>query len=135
MSMEFSRQEYWSGLLFPSQGDLPNPGIKPKSPALAGGFFTAKPPGNPVLSICVCVHAKSLQLCQTLCDPMHCSPPGPSVHGISQARILEWVAISLTRGSSQLKDGNRVSCIAGSLHQMSYPGKSLLSYSELITFS
>ena len=66
---------------------------------------------------------------------MDCSLSGPSVHGISQARILEWVAISLTRGSSQLKDGNRVSCIAGSLHQMSYPGKSLLSYSELITFS
>ena len=41
--MEFSRQEYWSGLLFPSPGDLSNPGIEPtslKSPALAGGFFT-----------------------------------------------------------------------------------------------
>ena len=46
MSMEFSRQEYWSGLLFPSQGDLPNPGIKPKSPALAGGFFTAANAGD-----------------------------------------------------------------------------------------
>ena len=42
LSMEFSRQEYWSGLPFPSPGDLPDPGIKPgsfKSPALAGGFF------------------------------------------------------------------------------------------------
>ena len=42
LSMELSRQEYWSGLPFPSPGDLPNPGIKPvsfKSPALAGGFF------------------------------------------------------------------------------------------------
>ena len=68
-------------------------------------------------------------------DPMDCSLPGSSVHGISQARILEWVAISLARESSQPKDGNRVPCIAGSLHQMSYPGKSLLSYSELITFS
>ena len=38
--MGFSRQEYWSGLLFPSPGDLPNPGIESKSPALAGGFFT-----------------------------------------------------------------------------------------------
>ena len=70
MSVEFSRQEYWSGLLFLSPGDLPNPGIKPKSPALAGGFFTAEPPGNPVLSICLCVPAKSLQLCQTLWDPI-----------------------------------------------------------------
>ena len=41
----------------------------------------------------VWVCAKSLQLCPTLCDPMDCSPPGPSVHGTLQARILEWVAI------------------------------------------
>ena len=40
MSMGFSRQEYWSGLPFPSPGDLPDPGIKPGSSALAGGFFT-----------------------------------------------------------------------------------------------
>ena len=40
------------------------------------------------------------QSCPTLCDPMHCSPPGSSVHGILQVRILEWVAISLSRGSS-----------------------------------
>ena len=47
LSMEFSRQEYWSGLPFPSPGDLPNSGIKPAfpvSPALAGGFFTTEPP-------------------------------------------------------------------------------------------
>ena len=49
-SMGFSRQEYWSGLPFPSAGDLPNPGIKPASPvsiALGGGFFTTTPPGKP----------------------------------------------------------------------------------------
>ena len=40
------------------------------------------------------------QLCLTLCDPVDCSPPGSSVHGILQARILEWVAISLSRGFS-----------------------------------
>ena len=40
LSMEFSRQEYWSGLPFPSPGDLPHPGIEPLSPALAGRFFT-----------------------------------------------------------------------------------------------
>jgi len=43
---------------------------------------------------CACVRAKSLQLCLTLCDPMDCSPPGSSVHGVLQVRILEWVAIS-----------------------------------------
>ena len=41
------RQEYWSGLPFPSPGDLPDPGIEPASPALAGGFFTTLPPGKP----------------------------------------------------------------------------------------
>jgi len=45
LSMGFSRQEYWSGLLFPSSGDLP--GIKPVSPALADGFFITEPPGKP----------------------------------------------------------------------------------------
>ena len=50
LSMGFPRQEYWSGLSFPPLGDLPNPGIEPTSPvspALAGGFFTIKPPGKP----------------------------------------------------------------------------------------
>ena len=53
------------------------------------------------------------QSCPTLCDPMDCSPPGSSVHGIFQARILEWVAISFSRGSSQPRDGTQVSCTAG----------------------
>ena len=53
LSMGFPRQEYWSGLPFPSPGDLPNPGIHPASPALAGGFFTTKPPGKPVVSYMV----------------------------------------------------------------------------------
>ena len=58
--------------------------------------------------VCVCVCA---QLCQTLCDPMDWSPPGSSVHGISLARILEWVAISFSRASSQPRDQSFVSCI------------------------
>ena len=45
--MGFPRQEYWSGLPFPSPGDLPDPGIESMSPALAGGFFTTEPPGKP----------------------------------------------------------------------------------------
>ena len=53
------------------------------------------------------------QSCLTLCDTMDCSPPGSSVHGILQARILEWVAISFSRGSSQPRDWTQVSCIAG----------------------
>ena len=49
------------------------------------------------------------QSCLTLCDPMDCGPPGSSVHGILQARVLEWVAIPFSRESSQ----TRVSCVAG----------------------
>ena len=48
LSMGFPRQEYWSGLPFPSPGDLPNPEIKPSSPTLAGRFLTAEPPGKPI---------------------------------------------------------------------------------------
>ena len=51
------------------------------------------------------------QLYLTLCEPMDCSPPGSSVHGISQARILEWVAISFSRGSSPFRDWTHVFCI------------------------
>ena len=53
------------------------------------------------------------QSCPTLCKPMDCSLPGSSVHGILQARILKWVAISFSRGSSQLRDQTQVSCIVG----------------------
>ena len=52
------------------------------------------------------------KLCSTVCGPMDCSPPGYSVHGISQAKILEWVAISFSRGSSQSRGGTWVSWIA-----------------------
>ena len=55
------------------------------------------------------------QLYLTLCDPMDCSLPGSFIHEIFQARILEWVAISFSRGSSQPRDQTRVSSIAGRL--------------------
>ena len=67
---------------------------------------------NLVLLACVCVCAKLLQSCPTLCDPMDCSPPGSSVHGILQARILERVAMPSSRGSSQPRDGNHLSYIS-----------------------
>ena len=53
------------------------------------------------------------QSCPTLCNPVDCSLPGSSVHAIFQARILEWVAVSFSRGSSQLRDQTQVSCIVG----------------------
>ena len=102
LSVGLSQQEYWSGLPFPPPGDLPNPVIKPMSPvspALAGTFFTTEPPGKPFHNnpgFC-CSVARS---CLILYDPMDCSLPGSSVHKIIPARILEWVAISSSRGSS-----------------------------------
>ena len=51
LSMGFPRHEYWSGLPFPPPGHLPDPGTEPASPALAGGFFTAEPPGKPLVEI------------------------------------------------------------------------------------
>ena len=124
LSMEFSKQEYWSGLPFPTPGNLPNPGIKPTysaSPVLTGRFLTTAPAGQPsmllntlnlakikvplkcdyIVSGCfpvpqlACAHAQSHP---TVCEPMDYSPPGSSVHGILQARILEWVAVSFSKG-------------------------------------
>ena len=82
--------------------------------------------------VCVCVRAKSLQSCLTFCDPMDRSPPGSSVHGILQARILEWVAISFSRGSSWLRDwtwGSYMPCIAGGFLPLNHlkPENSMLS--------
>ena len=63
-----------------------------------------------VVPICTCMRA---QVHLTLCDTMDCSPPGSSVHGISQARILEWVAISFSWGSSWYRDRTWVSSVHG----------------------
>ena len=64
----------------------------------------------------ICIHTYGVLVsksCPTLCDAMDCSPAGSSVHGILQARILEWVSISFSRGSSQPRNWTWVSCIAG----------------------
>ena len=63
------------------------------------------------------------QSCPSLCDPMDYSPPGSSVHGISQARILEWVAISFSEGSSPPRDRPRASCIASRFFTAEPSGK------------
>ena len=96
-STGFFRQEYWSGLPFPSPGDLPDPGIESKSlvsPALQMDSLPTKPSGKP--NAYPCEHAQS---CSTFCEPMDCSWPGSSIHGVFQARILEQIAISFSRGS------------------------------------
>ena len=67
--------------------------------------------------------AKWIQWCPTLCNPMDCSPPGSSLHGVFQARILGWVAISFSRGSSQPRNRTHISYI-------SYIGKRVLYHSH-----
>ena len=63
-----------------------------------------------VVRVCVCVYVSHSVMSDSL-RPMNCSPPGSPVRGISQARILEWVAISSSMGSPRPRDWNRVSCI------------------------
>ena len=94
--MEFSRQEYWSELPFPSPEDLSDPGIQPGSSALQANSSPSDPPEKPWGKDAAATAAKSLQACPTLCDPIDGSPPGSSIPGILQARIPEWVAISFS---------------------------------------
>ena len=71
--------------------------------------------------MCVCVYVCSVaQLCPTFSNPLNYRPPGSSVHGILQARILEWVAISYSRGSSRPRDQTHVSCISSIDRQILY---------------
>ena len=69
------------------------------------------------------VHVKSLQSCQTLCDPIDYSPASFSIHGILQARILEWVAISSSKGSSWPRGWTQVSCVGGRVFTIEPPWK------------
>ena len=77
---------------------------------MAGGMHVVA--GGMWKSMCACVGAPLLQSCLTLCNPMDCSPPGSSVHGILQARILKWVAISSSRGSSLSRDQTLISYVS-----------------------
>ena len=118
--MGFSRQEYWSGLPFPSPGDLPDPGIKSGSPTFQADALTSEPPGKPCQVIRqnlprkVVVLVKSLSCVRFFVTPQT-SLPGSSVHWIIQARTLEQVAIFFSRGSSWLKNQTRVFSTAGRL--------------------
>ena len=177
--MWFPRQEYWSGLPFPSPGDLLNPGIESVSPALQADSLPLCHLGSPWMWISLlyiwktnttlqinfasienkdkeklemlnsssgshirqkCESTQNIrekwkmgifkmhcvliaQLCLTLCDPRDCSPPGFSVHGILQARILEWTAIPFSRGTSQHKYQTLVSYLVGRFFTILTTGK------------
>ena len=104
---------------------VPWPGIEPMSPALQGRFSTIGPPGKSITNfynktffktfttlMYVCMYAKMLQLCPTLCDSMDCSPPGSSVHGDSPGNNMKRIAMPSSRGSSWPRDWTRVSCVS-----------------------
>ena len=84
--------------------------------------------------VCMCVHLVA-QSCLTLCDLMDCSLPGPSVHGISQARKLEWVSIPFSRGSSQPGILTHVSCITGGFFTIWTIREVLISYYSSLVLS
>ena len=107
-----------SFLTSPSTGINPTKRISASWPHL--NQITSKRPHLSMLSyqggvcgVCVCVCVCVSQSCSTLCNPTNYSLPASSVHGISQARILEWVAIPFSRGSSHLRDWILVSCTGG----------------------
>ena len=107
LSMGFARQETLEWVACPPPGHLPDPGIQPASlmsPASAGGFLTTRTTSE--------AQSEGVSWSVAAWDPMNCSPPGSSVHGILQARMLEWEAIPFVRGSSGPRDQTQVSCIA-----------------------
>ena len=79
-----------------------------------------------------CVCALLLYSCLTLCDPTDCSPSGSSVHGILQARTLEWAAISFSKGSSWPRDWTQIANIAGRFFTAEPPGKTPFSVTTML---
>ena len=80
-------------------------------PGLGAGWASHLPSWNLLTLFKVSYYCLVTKLCPTLCDPIDCNPPGSSVCGISQSRILEWVAIVFSRGSSPPRDGAHVTYI------------------------
>ena len=104
LPIDFSRQEYWSGLSFPSPEDFPYSRTEPESPALWADSLPSEPPVTCYVQSHIC-HIQ-------LSNPMDYSPPDSSAHGILQAGMLEWVAISYSRGSSQSRDRTHISFVS-----------------------
>ena len=110
LPMGFSRQEYWSGLPFPSPGDLPNPGIEPRSPALQEVSLPSEPPRKPC----------SLSFLQGIFPTQGWNPGLQHFRHVlyqlsyqGSPRILEWITCPFSSGSSWPRNQTGVSCIAG----------------------
>ena len=132
-SLGILRQEYWSGLLFPSPGDLPDPGMEPGSPAWQADIFAIwatifSPELNSVEN-----ESEVAQLCPTLCDPLDDSPPGSSVRGtfpgkstgvdchfLLQNNVEVWLYFTQPRGGSNVQITPRT---APSLRHLAWFGR------------
>ena len=128
--MVIKRWEVWYALALVNPQRIPIiPFTQVKTDQLSSYGYLTKETIQEILMACLfaCLSAQS---CLTFCDPTDCSPPGPSVHGILQGRILEWVSISSSRGSSWPRDGIRVSgvsCIGRQfLYQLPHLGSPFL---------
>ena len=106
--MGFFRQEYWNGLPFPSRGDLPDPGIKPWSPALQADALPSEPPGKPwreslnwvfnEYKILVSLCFTSLKIQRLFSSGNEGVLPFHTVHGVLKTRMLKWFAIPFSSG-------------------------------------
>ena len=111
LSMEFPRQEYWSGLPCPSPGDLPDPAIKPMSPALASEFFTAEPPGRSLAKLMCTINHHGIQLV----EPRPCTRVlAARVWGRKELRFTPTVGSSALRPTKTIYGGGYPSNRTGS---------------------
>ena len=156
--MKYSRQEYWRGAI-PFSKDLSNPGIKPGSSALQANILLSEPPGKmPINKLHTSVKRHSLsewgkkhqfsnlffffffnykvkvlvaQSCLTLCNPVDCSLQVSPIHGIFQAKTVEWVVIPFSRGFSWSRNQTWVSALQADSLPSEPPGKLFLSETNL----
>ena len=123
MEGQKSTESYWSGPRCPLQPAekvkhwSPIPSSEPSETSSL--WVRQVIQGSVCVCVCVCVCACAIaQSCMTLHHPIDCSPPVSPIHGTSQARILQWFAISSSRGSSRPRDQNRICCLAGRFFTM-----------------
>ena len=111
-SLGFSRQEYWSGLPFPSPMHERKKYWISEIHDLSSFMVMLSKPLFTSCAIIVLYCIEVAQSCPTLCDPIDSSLSGSSIHGIFQAGVLEWIAISFSRGSSWPRDWSHILCIS-----------------------
>ena len=131
---EISQARILEWVAFPSPRDFRHLRIEPMSPALPGGFFTLESTGKLLHALVILFFTFSMcpQSCQALCDPIDCSPPSSSVHGILRARILECIVISSSRASSRPRDPTASPVFPTSAGRFFIPGQ--LVCSRLLIF-